>query len=94
MYPYLLHVLFQEIKYNSFCIFLGMLEKWQILEEKADEQGKVCSLRKNIKDLHEWLLDFTNKMPNMTLNINDRDQLERNIRLVKVRTTRSICSSI
>ncbi|XP_065202336.1 klarsicht protein [Planococcus citri] len=61
----------------------GMLEKWQILEEKADDQEKICSLRKNVKDLHDWLFDFTNNMPNMALNINDRDQLERNIRLVK-----------
>lgn len=71
---------------NISCIFAGMLEKWQILEEKADDQEKVCSLRKSIKDLNDWLFEYLNKIPNFTLNLKDRDQLERNIRLVKVRS--------
>lgn len=68
------------------CVFfrLGMLNKWEEMEEKFDESEKIHTLHRCIKELRDQLFDIKTKMPNMVYHLQDKRELENNIQVLRV----------
>lgn len=61
-----------------------MLEKWDTVESRTDELERKCVLYRKIVALRKELLDISAKVSSFAFNIEDSNQLEQNVLLLKV----------
>ena len=68
----------------SIVFFTGLVERWDMLQARADDLQRVRSLQREMAALRDELLDLSSRVSSMESDLQDRDQLENRIQQVKV----------